>query len=88
MTFNPTNITKLLVMILTSLIYIIRYLQYQILRKLQNIFEFINFDESMPLMNDRTNSFKHLLPFILAAYYVQKNKIIFDMNSEYIYTCI
>ena len=56
-----------------------------ILRKLQNIFEFINFDESMPLMNDRTNSFKHLLPFILAAYYVQKNKIIFDMNSEYIY---
>jgi len=39
----------------------------------------------MPLMNDRTNSFKHLLPFILAAYYVQKNKIIFDMNSEYIY---
>ena len=57
----------------------------KILRKLQNIFEFINFDESMPLMNDRTNSFKHLLPFILAAYYVQKNKIIFDMNSEYIY---
>jgi len=46
-----------------------------ILRKLQNIFEFINFDESMPLMNDRTNSFKHLLPFILAAYYVQKTKL-------------
>ena len=45
-----------------------------ILRKLQNIFEFINFDESMPLMNDRTNSFKHLLPFILAAYYVQKKQ--------------
>ena len=56
-------------------IYSISNISNKVLRKLPNIFEFINFDESMPLMNDRTNSFKHLLPFILAAYYVQKTKL-------------